>query len=311
MFTHASILSGITGRVKIGFSLPQFGAQAREGARIAQYATALEEAGADSLWVGDRLIAATDPTVGYGGTDRIPDEFNAVLDPFLVLGIAAAVTERVRLGANVLIAPMYRPALLARSLTTIDVVSQGRLIPGFGIGWSPEEYAAAGVPFAQRGARLEETLDALEAIWSSDPAGYEGRFVSVPEHRSELKPVRRPPIHLGAFNPAALARIGRRGDGWLPVVPVPGPPGWGKQLLALRGLIDEAAVVAGRDPAAIATVLRVNVAAGTDLEQVAQTVETVAADTGFDDFFIDLLYVTDSVDGMRESALWLLERLRG
>ncbi|MFE3730909.1 TIGR03619 family F420-dependent LLM class oxidoreductase [Nocardia sp. NPDC059154] len=306
-------MSGITGRVKIGFALPQHGSQAREGARVAHYATALEQAGADSLWVGERLIAATNPKVGYAGKDTIPDEFNSVLDPLLLLGIAAAVTERVALGANVLIAPLYRPAQLARALTTVDVVSNGRLIPGFGIGWSPEEYEAAEVPFTHRGARLDETLDALEAIWTTDPAGYRGRYVSVPEHRSELKPVQRPrpPIYLGAFSPAGLARIGRRADGWLPVVPVPGPPAWGQQLLKLRGVIDEAAVAAGRDPKDIGTVLRVNVAAGTDLELVAATIEKVAADTGFDDFFVDLLYVTDSLDGMLDAALQLLARLRG
>lgn len=155
---------------------------------MAHYATALEQAGAASLWVGERLIAATNPKVGYAGKDTIPGEFNSVLDPLLLLGIAAAVTERVALGANVLIAPLYRPAQLARALTTVDVVSNGRLIPGFGIGWSPEEYEAAGVPFTHRGARLDETLDALEAIWTTDPAGYRGRYVSVPEHRSELEP---------------------------------------------------------------------------------------------------------------------------
>ncbi|AYF75730.1 TIGR03619 family F420-dependent LLM class oxidoreductase [Nocardia yunnanensis] len=296
--------------MKIGFALPQYGSHAREGARIAHYATTLEHAGADSLWVGERLIAATDPQVGYGGKDTIPDEFNCVLDPFVVLGIAAAATERVRLGTNVLIAPLHRPAVLARALTTVEVVSAGRLIAGLGIGWSPEEYAAAEVPFTHRGARLEETLDALEAIWTSDPAAYQGRFVQVPSHRSELKPVRRPPIHLAAFSPAGLARIGRRGDGWLPMVPVPGPPGWGKQLLRLRAVIDEAAVAAGRDPQAIDTVLRVNIAAGTDLELVADTVHSVVADTGFDDVFLDLLYVTDSVDHMLDTAADLLQRLR-
>lgn len=324
MFSHASILtdvglcegvpvSGINGAVKIGFSLPQFGTQASQGDQVMRYAAAVEQAGADSLWVGDRLIAATNPTVGYGGQDTIPDEFNAILDPFLVLALAAAVTDRVRLGTNVLIAPLYRPALLARSLTTLDVVSGGRLVPGFGIGWSPDEYEAAGVPFTHRGARLDETLDALEAIWTTDPAGHEGRFVSVREHRSELRTVQRPrpPIYLGAFSPAGLARIGQRAEGWLPVVPVPGPPGWGARLLHLRAIIDQAAVAAGRDPGTIHTILRVNVAAGSSVAQVADTIEQVVAETGFDDVFVDLMYLTDSVDGMLAAATELLERLRG
>lgn len=303
--------SGITGRMKLGFSLPQYGPQARQAAQVAQYATALEQAGADSLWVGERLIAATDPKVGYAGKDTIPVEFDSVLDPFVVLGIAAAVTERVTLGTNVLIAPLHRPALLARSLTSIDVVSGGRLIAGLGIGWSPEEYEAAGVPFTHRGARLDETLDALHAIWTEDPAEYRGKYVTVPRHRSELKPVRRPPIHLGSFTPPGLARIGARGDGWLPVVPVPGPPGWGKQLLKLRAVIDQAAETAGRDPRDIDTIVRVNVAAGTDAELVASTIESVAAETGFEHFFVDLMYVAESVEELRETALGLVRRLRG
>ncbi|MBL1073755.1 TIGR03619 family F420-dependent LLM class oxidoreductase [Nocardia sp. 2] len=296
----------------MGFSLPQHGSQAQQGAQTARFAAELEQAGADSLWVGERLIAAVDPTVGYAGKDTIPDEFNAVLDPFLLLGVAAAVTERVRLGTNVLIAPLHRPVLLARSLTSLDVMSGGRLVPGFGIGWSPEEYEAAGVPFTHRGARLDETLDALEAIWTTDPASYRGQFVTVPAHRSELKPVQRPrpPIWLGAFSAAGLARIGQRGDGWLPVAPVPGPPGWGKQLLKLRAVVDRAAESAGRDPETIGTIVRVNVAAGTDPALIAQTIEQVAADTGFDDFFVDLMYVTTSVDAMLETAGGLLDRLR-
>lgn len=305
-------VSGITESVKIGFSLPQHGSQARQGAQAARFAAALEAAGADSLWVGERVLAATAPSVGYAGKDTIPEEFDSVLDPFVLLGIAAAVTERVRLGTNVLIAPLHRAAFLARSLTTLDVVSGGRLVPGFGIGWSPEEYEAAGVPFAQRGARLEETLDALEAIWTTDPAGYRGRFVTVPEHRSALATVQRPrpPIWLGSFRPAGLARVGRRADGWLPVAPVPGPPGWGKQLLKLRAMVDQAAEAAGRDPGAIGTIVRVNVAAGATAAAIADTIEQVAADTGFDDFFIDLMYVTDAVDGMLELATGLLDRLR-
>lgn len=298
--------------MKIGFSIPQYGVHAREAARVGEFAGELEKAGADSLWVGERLIAATNPKVGYAGSTTIPDEFNRILDPFLVLGMAAVTTERVRLGANVLIAPLHQPAMLARSLTTLDVASGGRLIPGFGIGWSPEEYEAAGVPFTQRGVRLDETLDALAAIWTTDPAGYAGTLVSVPEHRAELKPVQQPgpPIYLAAFGAAALERVGRRGDGWLPVYPVPNPPGWGARLRELRAIVDRAAEQAGRDPAGIDTIVRVNVRAGTPIQQIADTVRQAADETGFDDFFIDLMYVADSVDNMTATAIRLLDLLR-
>ncbi|MCM6775344.1 TIGR03619 family F420-dependent LLM class oxidoreductase [Nocardia sp. CDC159] len=298
--------------MQIGFSLPQLGPQAHQGAEVARFAREVEFAGADSLWVGDRWLAATEPSVGYAGTAAMPREFGSVLDPFVLLSAAAVVTERVRLGSNVLVAPLYRAVALARSLTSIDVLSGGRLIAGLGIGWSPEEYAAAGVPFASRGARLEETLDALQAIWTRDPVGFSGRFVSLPEHHSELKPVQRPhpPIHLPGFTAAAIARVGRRADGWLPVLRVPGPEGQGARLRQARAVVDAAAEEAGRDPGVIETVVRVNVARGSGAPEIAAAIEQVAEETGFEHFFVDLLYVVDTVDAALETAVHVLDRLR-
>src|ERR1700722_10482066 len=103
--------------MKIGFALPQFGGQAHGGRDVARFAREVEDLGADSLWVGDRLLAAVNPSVGYGGP-TIPAQFNSVLDPFALLALAAGVTDRVRLGSNVLVAPLYSPILLARQLTT-------------------------------------------------------------------------------------------------------------------------------------------------------------------------------------------------
>lgn len=171
--------------MKIGFALPQFHKQALGIARTAEFAREAENAGAASLWVGDRNLAAVNPKVGYGGQgDSIPAELNTAADPFVLLAIAASATERVLLGTHVLIAPLYPPVQLARSLTSIDVISDGRLLPGFGIGWSPEEYEAAGSDFTRRGARMNELLDALDAIWTTDPAQYSGELISVPLHHS-------------------------------------------------------------------------------------------------------------------------------
>ncbi len=294
--------------MRIGFSLPQFGAQARAGAQVARFAREVEFAGADSLWVGDRWIAATRPTVGYAGSSTMPEEFGSVLDPLVVLSAAAVATERVRLGTNVLVAPLYSAVGLARALTSLDVVSGGRLTVGLGIGWSPDEYAAAGVPFARRGARLDETLDALIAVWTTDPVS----FGSVPEFRSVLKPVQRPhpPIHLAGFAPESIRRVGRRGDGWLPVVRVPGAAGQGARLRQARAEVDRAAREAGRDPGAIETVVRVNAARGVGAGEVSAVIEQIAAETGFEHYFVDLLYVVDSVDAAVETAVHVLDRLR-
>lgn len=291
--------------MRLGFSLPQYGPIARQGADIGRFAGTAERLGASGLWVGDRLLAPKHPTVGYGGTDTLPPEFDDVLDPFAVLAVAAGATRTVRLGASVLVAPWYPPAVLARQLTTLDVVSGGRLLPGFGIGWSPEEYRAAGIPWARRGSRLEEGLDALLDLWTGEPAEHVGEHWTVPAARVAT-PVQepRPPVYLAGHSEVALRRIGRRGDGWLPAVVVPGRAD-PQRLLDDRRVIDDAARAAGRDPSAIGTWLRVNVAAGTDVATIAATAAAVADATGIEDLFVDLAYVASDVD----EQLHLVEQL--
>lgn len=104
--------------------------------------------------------------VGYTGTDSVPAKFRSLLDPFVLITLAASATSTALLGSSVLNLPWYPPVMLARSLTIIDVASGGRLIPGFGSGWSPDEYQAAGIPSRGRRARMDESLDALEATWA-------------------------------------------------------------------------------------------------------------------------------------------------
>jgi probable F420-dependent oxidoreductase len=291
---------------KIGFSLPQFGGQAHQASLIPRYARELEEAGAHSLWVGDRLIAAVNPTVGYSGTDSIPEIFDSPLDPFVALTLAASATERVRLGSNVLNAPFYQPALLARLLSSIDVASSGRLTAGFGIGWSPEEYRAVGVPFDHRGARLDETLDALENIWTSDRPKYAGRYVTVPEFRNALHSTQQPhiPIYLAGFAEPALRRVARRAAGWLPVLSIGrvGP----ESILKVRANLNRVAEEAGRDPSTIDVVLRINAAVPTPLPEIAAAALDAAEKTGIEEFFFDLTYQSDTVEAMLDQAHELL-----
>nr|WP_205267107.1 TIGR03619 family F420-dependent LLM class oxidoreductase [Mycolicibacterium sphagni] len=287
----------------MGFALPQFGESAH--AELSRFASTAEQLGAESLWVGDRLLAAADPTVGYGGGDTVPLNFRSSLDPFTALTVAATVTTSARLGFSVLVAPWYPPVQLARQLTSIDVVSRGRLLPGFGIGWSPEEYRGAGASFERRGAQLDELLDAVEALWTTDPVSFDGDRYHIPPSWVSLKPVQRPrpPIYLGASSSAGLRRIGRRADGWLAVIGVPGNVRIDK-LAAQRAVIDDAAQAAGRDPAAIATHVRVNVAADTPIDAVEDALKTLQ-DNGYHDAFVDTLYVTADTD----TALEWVERL--
>ena len=161
--------------VVLGFAVPQFGESAHlDVGELARFASTAEQLGADSLWVGDRLLAAVNPTVGYDGKDTIPEQFRTNLDPFIAMTVAATATTTAQLGSSVFVAPWYPPVQLARQLTSIDVISGGRLLPGFGIGWSPEEYQAAGAPFRRRGAQLDELLDALDALWTTNPVRHDG-----------------------------------------------------------------------------------------------------------------------------------------
>lgn len=289
----------------LGFALPQFGKSAYDD--IAHFASTAERLGAGSLWVGDRLLAPTDPALGYAGTDSIPVEFRTVLDPLVALTVAATATTTARLGSNVLVAPWYPPVALARQLTSIDVVSGGRLLPGFGIGWSPEEFQAAGVPLRERGARLDELLDVLGVMWTTNPVEHHGRHWTIPSSWIDLKPAQRPhpPIYLGAFTPPGLKRVGRRADGWLAVVQVPGRRHRADELERQRAVIDEAARAAGRDPATIRTFVRVNVAAGSGVEQVADTLRFLA-DNGHEDTFVDLMFAVSGIDEHLEWAGRLL-----
>jgi probable F420-dependent oxidoreductase len=295
------------GVIRLGFALPQFGPLAGRGDQVAYFAAEAERLGASSLWVGDRLLAPVNPVVGYGGGPTFPPEFRSILDPFTVLTVAATATRRVVLGFNVLNLPWYAPAVLARTLTTMDIVSGGRLIPGFGIGWSPDEYQAAGVPWQGRGARLEESLDALEALWGPSPAEHQGPLLTVPRTHLDLRPVQspRPPIYLGGISAPALRRIGRRADGWLPAGLIPGyfSP---EMFTGQRQVIRAAARAAGRGERDLPVVLRANVMAGTSVEQMCEALETVAAATGITEMFVDLMYSARNVDEALDLASRLL-----
>ncbi|WP_328941377.1 TIGR03619 family F420-dependent LLM class oxidoreductase [Streptomyces sp. NBC_00250] len=239
--------------VKIGLGAPQYGSFT-DPAVISEFAATVEAIGFDSLWVGDRALVPTEPRDTYPGGGPLPEAYRTFLDPIVTLSFLAHATRRLRLGTSTLNAPFYSPLLLARSLTSVDILSQGRLDIGFGLGWSSDEYEAIGVPWQGRGARLEEILDVLDHVWSGTSAEYEGALWKMPSAHIETFPVQRPrpPVLLGGFTPATLERIGRRADGWAgAALPVP-------QLAHIVGQIRKIAEANGRDPEALRTVVRVN-----------------------------------------------------
>ena len=239
--------------LKIGLGSPQYGLFT-DPCTISGFAATVEAIGFDSLWVGDRALVPARPRDPYPGGGPVPEEFRNFLDPIATLSFLAHATRRLRLGTSTLNAPFHSPLLLARSLTSVDILSEGRLDIGFGLGWSSDEYEAIGVPWRGRGARLEEILDVLEHVWSGSSAECKGVLWTIPNAHIEMLPVQRPrpPVLLGGFTPATLERIGRRADGWAGVgLPLP-------QLAYVIGQIRQIAEANGRDPDALRTVIRVN-----------------------------------------------------
>jgi probable F420-dependent oxidoreductase len=281
--------------MRLGFSLPVFGKAAATPGGIARYARAAEQAGAAGLWVGDRLLSPVAPVVPYPGYETMPEEFRTVQDPFTALAVAAAVTETAILGSSTINATQYQPANLARLLTSIDVAGNGRLLPGLGIGWSPDEYAAVGIPMGERGKRLDDLLDLLDTWWGKDIVAHEGVGYTIAESHVELKPVRRPPVYLAGFGEKSLRRVAQRADGWLPVWSIPEAFPADVLTTTLAKLRADAEQ-AGRDPEALGVALRVNAAPGTEPELIAESVVKIVATLDPDHTFIDISYLTGSVE---------------
>ncbi|HST48433.1 TIGR03619 family F420-dependent LLM class oxidoreductase [Jatrophihabitans sp.] len=195
-------------RLRLGFGLPVSGSWARP-ANLVRIARRAEELGFESLWTFQRLLH---PAEGDWGP-----MYRAVQDPIVTLAHVAAVTERARLGIAVVNAPFYSPVLLAKQLTTLDELSGGRLDVGLGLGWAEEEFAAVGVDPARRGARTEEFIACLKAIWTEQVVSFDGEFYRMPAVRVDPKPVQQPhpPLLLGGGAERALRRVGRIADGWI------------------------------------------------------------------------------------------------
>ena len=241
--------------MKIGFAVPNIGPVATPDAikTVAQKAEAL---GYHSLWTVERLLWPVNPQLPYPATPdgSLPEPYKYCLDPLDALTYAAAFTERIKLGVSVLDIPYYNPVTLARRLSTIDVLSNGRLRMGFGVGWSPDEMAATGADMKVRGARADEFLEVLKKIWTTDPVEHQGRFFTVPKSHIGPKPVQKPypPIFMAAYTPPAMMRVATLANGWNPAgVPIEG-------MAQMFGAIRQMAKDAGRDPSELQLIVRAN-----------------------------------------------------
>ena len=268
--------------MRIGFALPQVGSAVGPEALV-MVARRADDLGFDSLWVLDRILWPLNPRAPYPlGDGSLPVQYKSVLDPLETLTFVAAHTRRIALATGVLNLPWYNPVLLARRLTTLDILSAGRLRVGFGIGWSPDEYEAAGAIWQERGQRADEAIKALKKIWTTDPVDFQGKYYRIPKSVIGPKPVQKPhpPIYMAAFTPSAFKRVASEASGWFPV---------GIPLSGVAPIFDEIksmAKNADRDPSALELIVGAGVAihntpiqkdrvdfTGT-LEQIAEDVTT-------------------------------------
>jgi probable F420-dependent oxidoreductase len=217
-------------RLQFGISGISGGATSYPEALV-NVAQAAEAAGLDSLWAGEHIVLPESST-RFPVTTRF-------LNPVVALTFVAAHTRNIRLGTGVLLLPQHQPLILAKELATLDVLSGGRVIVGIGVGWSEEEYEALGVPYRERGARADEYLAAMRAIWSEEKPTYHGQYVSFQGVQAYPHPVQQPtpPIVIGGRAPAVLRRTVEQANGWY---------GFALDLEETAGILAELREAAGR-----------------------------------------------------------------
>ncbi len=232
-----------------GVSLPNTGPQTREQVvdRLRTVAQQAEALGFRSLWVGDHIVIPTQVTSEYPYFGKFPQKPDTpYLDPMTVLSYVAACTSTIRLGTGVYIIPYRHPMITAKMVSTLDVLSQGRVIFGAGVGWMAEEFALLDAPYHERGAQTDEYLRAIKALWTEEEPSFEGRYHTFSHLRMEPKPVQKPhpPIWIGGHSRNAFRRAGTLGDGWYGHAWWQDPEALPREIQTIK----EAAESAGRDP---------------------------------------------------------------
>lgn len=170
-----------------------------------------EAAGFESAWTGEHVVVI-DP---QEPPSPVPPEF-PMLDTIASLSFAAAVTTRLRLGSGIILLAQRNPVVLAKELASVDVLSGGRLTFGIGVGYVQREFDVMGIPYEERGARVDDHIDAMRTLWTQDRPVFEGRFTRIAGIQAKPMPVQspHPPFVIGGMSPAAYRRAITRGDGW-------------------------------------------------------------------------------------------------
>ncbi len=186
----------------------------------ADLAVGLEERGFESLWVAEHSHIPSSRTSPWPGGDVLPQMYYDVVDPFVALSMAAAVTTNLKLATGIALVPQRDVFQLAKQVASLDMLSGGRFLFGVGGGWNAEEMADHGtIDFGGRWKLMRERIEAMKALWADDEAEYHGDVVDFDACKVWPKPAQKPhpPIHVGGGFPHAVKRAIRYGDGWIPI----------------------------------------------------------------------------------------------
>ncbi len=218
-----------------------------------ELAVALEQRGFDSLWVAEHSHIPVTRRFGLPGNMELTKQYYDVMDPFVTLSAAAAVTTRLKLGTGVCLVIQRDTIQTAKSVASLDQVSKGRFLFGIGCGWNAEEMEDHGTVYETRTLKMREQIEAMKEIWSNDKPEYHGKIVDFPPMQTWPKPVQKPhpPIIVGGAFRLAARRAIRYGDGLIPAAASAGSGGPEEFMPRLREMAKEA----GRDPQSLSVTL--------------------------------------------------------
>ena len=216
---------------------------------IAILAKRAEEIGFESLWVPEHPILPVKASSPWPGSADgvIPKVYADIVDPFVALGRASAVTSSMKLGTGICLVPERNPLLLAKEVATLDMYSGGRFLFGIGAGWHRDETEIMGGDFAHRWTQTKESILAMKSLWTEVESEYHGKYYDFPAVYSFPRPTQRPhpPVYLGGMARNVFKRVVEWGDGWMPNRVTP------EDIRAGRRKLNELASEAGRDPESI------------------------------------------------------------
>ena len=182
-----------------------------DGEALSKVAVAAEEAGFESLWTAEHVVLPDPQTP----PSPLPPDAE-LLDPAVALAYIAAITTQIKLGTGIIILPQRNPLVLAKELASVDVLSNGRVIFGVGVGYLEPEFAAIGVPMEDRGRRTTEYIEAMRSIWNDEDPIYAGDHVSFAGVKAFPRPIQRPgpPVVMGGHSRPAWRRTVTHSEGW-------------------------------------------------------------------------------------------------